>query len=59
MQDSTSYAGYETTLRNEAAKAQAKVKGGAKKAASEVCGFEDQRVPVLLFRTMCLKLHQT
>ena len=31
MQDSSSYAGYETTLRNEAEKAQAKVKGGAKK----------------------------
>ena len=35
-QDSTSFAGYEQTLKNEAEKAAAKVKGGAKKATQKV-----------------------
>ncbi|CAK0784409.1 hypothetical protein CVIRNUC_007613 [Coccomyxa viridis] len=35
VKDSSSYAGYETTIRNEAEKAQAKIKGGAKKAKAK------------------------
>jgi len=36
VKDSTSYAGYETTLRNEAAKAQSKLKGAAKKGTQKI-----------------------
>lgn len=54
MQDSTSFAGYETTLRNEAAKAQAKVKGGAKKAASKVCSLGDETIPMCCCPVLCV-----
>lgn len=39
VQDSTSFAGYEQSLKSEAEKAVSKVKGGAKKATQKVIPY--------------------